>query len=119
MIQIDAHQHYWHPQRGDYDWMPIDNPVLARAYGPADLEVHMKAQGVDRTILVQAAATVYETEYLLGIADARESVAGVVGWVDFKIPEHIHHLKRLSAHPKFLGVRPMIQDIPDVNWMLR
>jgi L-fuconolactonase len=83
MIQIDAHQHYWHPQRGDYDWMPMDNPVLARAYGPADLEVHMKAQGVDKTILVQAATTVYETEYLLGIADARESVAGVVGWVNF------------------------------------
>ena len=28
-------------------------------------------------------------------------------------------LGRFTAHLKFLGVRPMFQDIPDVNWMLR
>ena len=28
-------------------------------------------------------------------------------------------LERLKAHPKFAGVRPMIQDIADVDWMLR
>ncbi len=119
MIQIDAHQHYWQPKRGDYDWMPMDNPVLARAYSPADLEAHLNKYGIDQTILVQAATTVFETEYLLGIADASESVAGVVGWVDFEDRDHINHLKRLSVHPKFLGVRPMIQDIPDVDWMLK
>ncbi len=32
--RIDAHQHYWHPARGDYDWMPMDNPILARPYRP-------------------------------------------------------------------------------------
>jgi L-fuconolactonase len=56
---------------------------------------------------------------MLGIADATDSVAGVVGWVDFENRDHLHHLKRLSSHPKFLGVRPMIQDIRDVDWMLR
>ncbi|MGB5558861.1 MAG: amidohydrolase family protein, partial [Paracoccaceae bacterium] len=60
-----------------------------------------------------------ETEYMLGIADAAEHVAGVVGWVDFERPEHLAHLKRLAGHPKFRGVRPMIQDIPDVDWMMR
>lgn len=119
MVQIDAHQHYWQPKRGDYHWMPMDNAILARAYSPADLAPHLADHGVDKTVLVQAAATVEETEYLLGIADATDSVAGVVGWVDFEQPDHIHHLKRLSAHPKFLGARPMIQDIEDVNWMLR
>jgi len=97
----------------------MDNPVLARAYRPVDLQAHLKANNINKTILVQAAATVGETEYLLGIADATQSVAGVVGWIDFENRDHIHHLKRLSAHPKFLGVRPMIQDIPDINWMLR
>lgn len=119
MVQIDAHQHYWQPKRGDYDWMPMDNAVLARAYGPSDLAAHLSAHNIKKTILVQAAATIAETEYMLGIADATESVAGVVGWVDFENPDDLHHLERLSAHPKFLGVRPMIQDIPDVNWMLR
>ena len=117
--RIDAHQHYWNPARGDYDWMPMDNEILARPYSPADLTPHLEANGVARTVIVQAAATVEETEYMLGIADASPSVAGVVGWVDFEDPSHARHLERLARHPKFLGVRPMIQDIPDDNWMLR
>ncbi|GAB5511903.1 MAG: amidohydrolase family protein [Hyphomicrobiales bacterium] len=118
-MMIDAHQHYWNPARGDYDWMPMDNPVLARQYAPSDLTPHLAHHGIAATVLVQAAATVQETEYMLGIADATPSVAGVVGWIDFENPTDLDHLKRLAKHPKFLGVRPMIQDLPDVNWMLR
>lgn len=116
---IDAHQHYWEPLRGDYDWMPADDPVLARRYGPQDLAPALAAHGIGHTVLVQAAATVEETEYLLGIADATPSVAAVVGWIDFEDPGHREPLARLGRHPKFVGVRPMIQDIADVDWMLR
>ncbi|PCH73572.1 MAG: amidohydrolase [Rhodobacteraceae bacterium] len=119
MDQIDAHQHYWQPLRGDYDWMPMDNAVLARPWLPDDLAPELERHGVARTVLVQAAATVQETEYMLGIADATDSVAGVVGWVDFENPGDLAHLRRLAQHPKFCGVRPMIQDIADVDWMLR
>lgn len=119
MTKIDAHQHYWHPARGDYHWMSPDDPTLARPYGPQDLEEVRQTCNVDRTVLVQAAATVAETEYLLGLADATPSVAGVVGWIDFEIPEHRSELQRFANHPKFKGVRPMIQDIPDDDWMLR
>ncbi|MEP1610436.1 MAG: amidohydrolase family protein [Roseobacter sp.] len=118
-MRVDAHQHFWQPARGDYHWMPKDNPILNRVYGPADLISHLQECGMDGTVVVQAAATVHETEYLLGLADASPAIKGVVGWVDFENPEDIDHLRRLSKHPKFLGVRPMIQDIPDVNWMLR
>ena len=117
--KIDAHQHYWDPRRGDYDWMPQDDPILARRYGPADLAPSLAKHGIAGTVLVQAAATVEETEYLLGVADASETVAAVVGWVDFENRDHLRHLNRLARHPKFVGVRPMIQDIPDVDWMLR
>jgi L-fuconolactonase len=116
---IDAHQHYWHPARGDYDWMPMDNEILARPYHPDDLAPMLERHGIERTVLVQAAPTVEETEYMLGIADATPSVAAVVGWVDFEKPAHRTHLDRLAQHPKFRGVRPMIQDIPDDDWMLR
>lgn len=119
MVQIDAHQHFWNPARGDYDWMPMDNPVLARPYAPDDLAPELEAQGIGHTVLVQAAATVEETEYMLGIADATPHVAAVVGWIDFEKPADLAHLKRLAKHPKFAGVRPMIQDIPDDDWMLR
>ncbi|MEM9197466.1 MAG: amidohydrolase family protein [Pseudomonadota bacterium] len=118
-MQIDAHQHYWHPARGDYGWMPKDNPVLARPYGPADLAPHLAAHGIDATVLVQAAPSIEETEYMLGLADADPRIAGVVGWVDFEDLAHRRHLDRFAAHPKFVGLRPMIQDIPDVDWMLR
>lgn len=116
---IDAHQHYWNPARGDYHWMPKDDPVLARRYGPAELAPQLEAHGIGGTVLVQAAATVGESEYLLGIADATPSVLGVVGWVDFDRPADRAELERLARHPSFKGVRPMIQDIPDDDWMLR
>ena len=118
-MRIDAHQHYWEPRRGDYEWMPEGDPVLDRRYGPADLAPALARHGIARTVVVQGAATVEETEYMLGIADATETVAAVVGWVDFEKPDHRRHLERLARHPKLAGIRPMIQDIPDVDWMLR
>ncbi len=119
-VQIDAHIHYWHPLRGDYFWLHEGDPLLDRPYRPADLQPWLDAEGVGGTVLVQAAPSVAETEYLLGIADCTPQVLGVVGWIDFErrdIGEA--ELRRLARHPKFLGVRPMIQDIPDDTWMLR
>jgi L-fuconolactonase len=54
---------------------------------------------------------------LLGIADATPWVAGVVGWIDFERPEERGTLDRLAAHPKLVGVRPMVQDIDDDDWI--
>ena len=118
-MQIDAHQHFWHPGRGDYGWMPKDDPILSRPYGPAELWPQLQAAGVEATVLVQAAPSIAETEYMLGIADATPWVRGVVGWIDFENPADLAELQRLSGHPKFKGVRPMIQDLPDDAWMLR
>jgi L-fuconolactonase len=118
-MQIDAHQHFWHPGRGDYGWMPKDDPILSRPYGPAELWPQLQAAGVEATVLVQAAPSIAETEYMLGIADATPWVRGVVGWIDFENPGDLAELQRLSGHPKFKGVRPMIQDLPDDDWMLR
>lgn len=119
MIRIDAHQHYWNPARGDYGWMPPDDPILTRAYRPSDLAPQLAEGGIERTVLVQAAPTVAETEYLLGVADATDHVGAVVGWIDFERPEDRAQLERLARHPKFRGVRPMVQDIADDDWLLR
>lgn len=118
-MRVDAHQHYWNPGRGDYGWMPADDLVLSRPYGPAELQPQLEAARIDATVLVQAAPTVAETEYMLGVADATAHVKAVVGWVDFERPEALGDLRRLAGHPAFRGVRPMIQDIPDDRWMLR
>jgi L-fuconolactonase len=115
---IDAHQHFWNPARGDYGWMDgagLDH--LRRAILPEHLERHLKRHRISKTILVQAAPTVAETDYLLGLADATEFVAKVVGWVDFENRDDLKHVQRWAKHPKFAGLRPMIQDLPDPEWM--
>lgn len=119
MLKVDAHHHFWNPARGDYHWMPSGHPVLSRAWGPQDLAPLIAARGIEKTVLVQAAQSVGETEYLLGVADSIPSVAAVVGWIDFENRDDLRQLQRLKNHPKFAGVRPMIQDIADDNWMLR
>ena len=118
-MQIDAHHHFWNPARGDYGWMPEDNEILYRAYGPADMAPFLASAEIDHTVLVQAAPSVEESEYLLGIADATPHVCAVTGWIDFEDPSQLSQLERLARHPKFKAVRPMIQDIPDDDWMLR
>lgn len=118
-VRIDAHQHFWAPSRGDYFWMPPDDPVLTRDYRIADLEPLLDRHGIAATVLVQAAPTIAETEYMLGIADSTDRVAGIVGWIDFEKEEQLRQLERFAAHRKFRAVRPMIQDIPDDDWMLR
>lgn len=119
-MKIDSHQHFWNPARGDYGWMDGEAAKpICRTIMPKDLAPHLKTHGIDKTVLVQAAPTVEETEFMLGIADATDFVAKVVGWVNFESRDDLKHLERLKKHPKFTGVRPMIQDLPDPEWMHR
>jgi L-fuconolactonase len=120
MIAVDAHQHFWSPARGNYGWMESSDDLapLRRDYLPQHLAPLLARLQIDRTVLVQAAPTIEETAFLLDLAIDHEMIAGVVGWVDFEDRSHLRHLERFRRHPKFVGVRPMIQDIPDVDWML-
>lgn len=121
MMRVDAHQHFWSPSRGDYTWMNGNDAVAAirRDILPRHLEGTLQKHGITRTVLVQAAQSIEETEYMLGLADATEWIGKVVGWINFEDKSHIRHLERFAKHPKFSGVRPMIQDIPDPDWMLK
>jgi len=115
---IDAHQHFWRLDRGDYGWL---TPALAPIYRdclPAHLEPHLARHGISATILVQAAPTVAETHYLLDLAREHSYIAGVVGWVDFAAPDAAESIAALCGDDKLVGLRPMIQDIPDTEWML-
>ena len=119
-MRIDAHQHFWALSRGDYGWLtPQDHPAICRDFGPADLSPLLEDAGVERTVLVQAAPTPAETEFLLGIAAATPFVAGVVGWVDFESPDVRQAVESLARNPNLLGLRPMLQDLPDDAWIAR
>ncbi|MEP2679379.1 MULTISPECIES: amidohydrolase family protein [Roseobacteraceae] len=116
---IDAHQHFWQLARGDYAWLTPELKALYRDFMPEDLAPYLSQHGIDGTILVQAAPTVAETEFMLDIADQTPFVLGVVGWVDFEAPSAADDIARLAQNPKLIGLRPMIQDIADDDWMLR
>jgi len=116
-MQIDAHQHYWNPERGDYGWLTPELAPLYRTFGPADLAPLREKAGVAQTVVVQAAPTVEETRYLLELARNEASIAGVVGWVPMLDADAPELIEALAREPKFKGVRPMLQDLPDDNWI--
>ncbi|ATX75922.1 amidohydrolase family protein [Reinekea forsetii] len=117
-MKIDSHQHFWRIDRGDYGWLTPKLELLYRDFLPLDLTSDLASTQVDGTILVQAAPTIAETEYLLTLADQHAFIKGVVGWVDFASTEAPDQIRALAQHPKLVGLRPMIQDIEDPNWML-
>jgi L-fuconolactonase len=116
---IDSHQHFWRIGRGDYGWLGPDLAPLYRDFEPKDLHPLLDRHGIARSILVQAAPTVAETEFMLETAAATSFVAGVVGWVEFTAPNAPEIMTRLSADPLIVGFRPMVQDIPDDDWLVR
>lgn len=119
LVRIDAHQHFWRRDRGDYTWLTPDLAPIYRDYLPAHLEPQLASAGVGRTILVQAAATVAETRFMLDLAHENPFIAGVVGWVDFESDDAPTVIADLARDSTLVGLRPMIQDIADTEWMLR
>jgi len=120
--RVDAHQHFWRRRRGDYTWLREGDESLAplcRDFEPAELVPLLKTQGVVQTVLVQAAATAAETDFLLGLAEEHAFVTGVVGWVDLAAPDVAEQLARRSTHRLFKGIRPMLQDLDDPAWIAR
>ena len=122
-LVVDAHQHFWDPARFDYFWMTsAETAPLRRSFGPADLSPLMDEAGVDATVLVQAVQHVDETRWFLETAAATPFIAGVVGWVDLLAGTVDETLAGLKARPNgryLVGVRHMIQDEPDPQWLLR
>jgi len=117
-MRIDAHHHLWRPARGDYGWLTPELRALYRDFDVEDLEPLLRTANIDATILVQAAPTDAETDYLLAIAQQTSWIAGVVGWVDLAAPDAVTRVARLAERPRLVGLRPMLQDLPDPNWIL-
>jgi L-fuconolactonase len=114
---IDSHQHFWQVGRFDYPWMSSDVEVLYRDYLPPTLEPILERNGVTKTVLVQASNSVAESRWLLSLADAYPFIAGVVGWVDLAGPKVEQELAELIAHPKFKGVRHLVESEPEDDWL--
>ena len=118
-MRIDSHQHFWQRELGHYNWLTEDLGAIYRDFLPEDMRPHLKKSGIDKTVLIQAAPDMDETKYMLSLAHSTDFIAGVVGWVDMQHVDAPYHIARLSKDPYFKGIRPMIQDIVDDDWMLK
>jgi L-fuconolactonase len=119
---IDAHQHFWDPEAANYPWMTGAYQQLRRAYRPADLAPLLENNGVAATIVVQARQDLDETHSLLVLAATTPWVAGVVGWVDLTSPdvaETIAGIRDGDHGDRLVGIRHLVHDEPDPEWLLR
>lgn len=118
-MRLDAHQHFWKYSAEQYGWISNDMAVLKRDFLPADLKPLLAAEGFEGSIAVQARQDPEETQWLLQLAEENDFVKGVVGWVDLCAADVDQDLEQLADHPKFVGVRHILQSEPDDQFMLR
>jgi L-fuconolactonase len=118
-MKIDSHQHFWHYNKDDFGWINDQMSVIRRDFLPADLKIEMAKSGFDGSIAVQARQKLEETSWLLDLAAHFSIIRGVVGWVDLCSPELPQQLELITASEKLVGVRHVIHDEPDEDFMLR
>jgi len=116
-MRIDAHQHFWRLAERAGAWPPPTLAAIHRDFEPQDLAPLLQAGGIDGTVLVQSLPTVAETRRLLALARTTRFVRGVVGWVDMKAPDAVDTIADLARDPLLKGLRPMLQDLPDDDWI--
>jgi L-fucono-1,5-lactonase len=119
---VDAHHHFWDPALHDYPWMGDELAAIRRPFGPEDLRPLLRANGLDRTVLVQAISSEDETREFLATAAATDFIAGVVGWVDLADRSVAQTLAQLQDGPGgqyLVGIRHQVHDEPDARWLLR
>jgi L-fucono-1,5-lactonase len=144
-VIIDTHFHLWDPAARKHAW--LDRlPALNRPFGLADFERASRPEGVTASVLVQVLASTAETEEFLALAGgggtlgggpgagrggpgaggtgqgAGGTVAGVVGWVDLASPaaaDEIARLRELPGGSRLVGMRHLVQDERDPDWLLR
>jgi L-fuconolactonase len=117
-MRIDSHQHFWQYNPAQHVWMTDKMAVLRRDFLPADLSPLMNDAGFDATVAVQARQILEETDWLLDLADHNPFIRGVVGWVDLRAADVRGQLQRYVGRRQFKGVRHIVEDEPDVNFLL-
>lgn len=123
MERIDAHHHLWdlnQPAPFDYGWLDgVSHAPIRRSYLPADLWPELTEQNIHATVLVQTQHSLAENVWALRLADQHPWIAGVVGWLDLAADNCAEQLRQARQHPKFVGVRHVVQDEPDERFLFR
>ncbi|HXE65848.1 MAG TPA: amidohydrolase family protein [Rhodanobacteraceae bacterium] len=119
MMAVDAHVHFWRIGRNDCTWPPPELTAIHRDFLPENWRREADVAGIDAAIAVQSQPSELDTAWLLELARDDARIAGVVGWVDPAAPDVAERIAALASHPKLRGLRPMLQDLPDDDWILQ
>ena len=117
---IDAHHHFWDPDRGDYPWMAGTVLPIRRVFTPDDLRPLLAPAGVQKTILVQTWSSLQESRDFLALAEGTDFIAGVVAWVDLTAPdvgEKLDDLLEGQGGKWLVGIRHQVHDEADPRWL--
>jgi len=119
--RVDAHHHVWDLSARDQEWTR-QFPLLHRSFGLDDLRPLLSQSAIRATVVVQTLNVAEETTELLSLAKSYPVVAGVVGWVDLcanDVSDQLARLKELPGGDSLVGIRHLVQDEPDEQWLAR
>lgn len=118
---IDTHVHIWNFDKATYTWLEQDTSILNRTYHITELEPHRVTAGITGGVLVQAANNPEDTDWMLEVATHTPWLKGVVGWLPLLSPGKTAQLLegKYAAHPYFKGVRHLIHNEADPQWLLQ
>lgn len=118
-MKIDSHQHFWKYTPAEFGWIDQKMQLLQRDFLPLHLESELQLNGFHGSIAVQARQSLEETKWLLDLASRYHFIKGIVGWLDLCSADVKQQVSVLAENPLFVGVRHILQDEPDDNFMLQ
>ncbi len=117
---IDTHLHAWDLDACEYAWITPAVGLLNRTFSIDEVDAERQAAGVTGAVLVQAANSRCDTGRMLAAMASHPWVRGVVGWVDLLRGAAVEvDAAELAADGRVVGIRHLIHDEPDPDWVVQ
>lgn len=118
-MRVDAHIHFWKISNGYNKWLTPESTSIYRDFLPVHVKPILRKHKINKTIVIQSAPKTEETKFLLKLAMEEDFIGGVVGWLDMESKDFEKQFDKIRQNQKFIGLRPMIQNIEDNGWVLK
>ena len=117
---VDAHLHFWNLTKAEYSWLvPEYGPIYGNFEAP-DIEPQLAPNGVDQAVRCRPPTRTRIPPICWKWPIAAHGRPGWSGWVNLLDPDEAH--KRLSMYSQnchFKGMRHLIHDEPDPDWIVQ
>lgn len=118
---VDAHLHLWDPEVLHYSWLE-KLPELNRAFSMADLDRELQGIEVEAAVFVQCDCSAEqgeaEVDWVTTLAGEDARIQGIVAFAPLE-SDCIEQLRRYCDHSLVKGVRRLLQDEDDLDFILQ